>query len=384
MAKEVTRYIKREVERELWARAAGRCQFNGCNRPLYKSPVTQEQANISEKAHVYSYAKNGPRGWGPFITNKKALNHVPNLMLVCHDCHNLIDQEQDGGRYTAAQLLKWKDEHEKRVAINTGIDPSKKSHVVLYGANIGDEISKLQPEHCKEALFPRMNPADERTICLSMSWEGKDDKPEYWVTESGNLDTTFNKEIRPLIKEGNPSHFSVFTLAPMPLMIKLGALFTEKNNVDVYQLHREPHPTWHWLQGPTPTDFIVKQPVETKSPPVLVISLSDSIAHDRVWSVVGKDISLWELTIERPHNDFLKSMDQLSQYREAVRGLLAAIGQAHGIATPLSIFPAMPVACAVELGRVRMPKACMPLVIYDQNSKLNKFISALTIGGHDE
>ncbi|MDH3347163.1 MAG: hypothetical protein OEM02_03550 [Desulfobulbaceae bacterium] len=30
--KKVTRYIKKEVERELWARAAGRCQFNGCNR----------------------------------------------------------------------------------------------------------------------------------------------------------------------------------------------------------------------------------------------------------------------------------------------------------------------------------------------------------------
>ena len=61
---------QREVERELWARAAGRCQFDGCNRPLFKSPVTQEQVNISEKAHIYSFSENGPRGWGPFITNK--------------------------------------------------------------------------------------------------------------------------------------------------------------------------------------------------------------------------------------------------------------------------------------------------------------------------
>ena len=64
--KEVTRYIKKEVERELWARAAGRCQFNGCNRILYKSPVTQERVNISEKAHIYSFSEDGPRGWGPF------------------------------------------------------------------------------------------------------------------------------------------------------------------------------------------------------------------------------------------------------------------------------------------------------------------------------
>ncbi len=47
--KKVSRYIKEEVECELWARAAGRRQFNGCNRILYMSLITQEQGNISEK-----------------------------------------------------------------------------------------------------------------------------------------------------------------------------------------------------------------------------------------------------------------------------------------------------------------------------------------------
>jgi hypothetical protein len=305
-------------------------------------------------------------------------------MLVCHDCHKIIDADKKGERYSAKILGQWKNEHERRIAIVAGVHPSKKSHVILYGENIGEEKSLVQPEHAKEALFPRRYPADERPVCLSMRWEGKDEQPEYWSTESSNLVVAFSKQIQPLIKEGNPGLFSVFALAPMPLLIKLGSLFTDKIDVDVYQLHREPFQSWHWLQGPNPTNFIIKRPVTTKGPPVLVISLSDSIAQDRVWSTVGKDISIWELTIEQPHNDFLKSMDQLSQYREAVRRLLAAIGQAHGLATPLSIFPAMPVACAVEMGRVRMPKACMPLVIYDQNHKLNKFISVLTIGGHDE
>lgn len=40
MVVEVTRHIKRPVERELWARAAARCQFSGCNKLLYKSAVT--------------------------------------------------------------------------------------------------------------------------------------------------------------------------------------------------------------------------------------------------------------------------------------------------------------------------------------------------------
>ena len=53
MAKKVlSRHINPTAEKELWAKSAGRCQFNGCNRILYKSPVTQEPVNISEKAHL--------------------------------------------------------------------------------------------------------------------------------------------------------------------------------------------------------------------------------------------------------------------------------------------------------------------------------------------
>jgi hypothetical protein len=209
MAEEVTRYIKREIERELWARAAGRCQFDGCNRPVFKSPVTQEKVNISEKAHIYSFSETGPRGWGPLVANKKQLNEVANLMLVCHDCHKTIDQDEEGERYSAELLIKWKDEHEKRIAIVTGVAPTKKSHVILYGANIGDERSNLQPEAAKDALFPDWYPAEEHPIHLSMSWERKDSDPAYWGMEAENLRAAFNRQIRPLFHGAECPHLSV-------------------------------------------------------------------------------------------------------------------------------------------------------------------------------
>ena len=45
------RYVPINVRTELWGRAAGRCQFNGCNKILYRSSVTQEQGNFSDEAH---------------------------------------------------------------------------------------------------------------------------------------------------------------------------------------------------------------------------------------------------------------------------------------------------------------------------------------------
>jgi hypothetical protein len=42
--------------------------------------------------------------------------------------------------------------------------------------------------------------------------------------------------------------------------------------------------------------------------------------------------------------------------------------------------PLLPVSAAVEVGRVWMPKADLPLVVYDQNRAVNGFRQALSIG----
>lgn len=377
---EIKRHIPPAIERELWARAAGRCQFNGCNKIIYKSSVTQERVNLAEKAHIYSFSPKGPRGMCPYKSNRKELNSISNLLLVCHGCHETIDQDKAGLRYSAELLMGWKSEHEKRVKIVTGIAPDKKSHVVLYGAKIGDEKSPLRYSETAVAMFPNRYPADENPIHLSMDCEHEDRRPDYWKIESKNLRTKFDKNIVPRIEENNPAHFSLFALAPQPLLIYLGALFTDKRFVDVYQLHREPK-TWEWQPRPTGLKYIVKRPVDFKRPPVLMISLSDRISKDRIRAVLGNKISVWELTINDPHNDFLKSKTQLSIFRETVRKLMVSIKEKHGHAKALSIFPAMPVSCAVELGRVRMPKAEMPWIIYDQNNKAGKFLKSLEISG---
>jgi hypothetical protein len=110
----------------------------------------------------------------------------------------------------------------------------------------------------------------------------------------------------------------------------------------------------------------------------LVLSLSASITSDRIESVLGPGVSIWTVTIPKPHNDFVKSREQLASFRSLVRPLLDQIKALHGQNTPLHIFPAAPLSIAVELGRVRMPKADMPWRIYDQVAERG-FVPALSI-----
>lgn len=382
MAKEVTRYIKNDVERELWARAAGRCQFEGCNRLLFKSPITQEKVNISEKAHIYSFSEEGPRGWGPFKKNPENLNNVDNLMLMCHDCHKTIDQDKEGTKYSGSLLRLWKNNHERRIITVTGISSDKKSYVVFYGSNIGDQKSPIPKNDAINAMFPNHYPSEEKPILLSMSCSHKDKTPEFWKTESTHLQRMFSRVIEYRIEEKISTHFSVFALAPIPLLIQLGSLFTDKIDVDVYQPIREPK-TWKWQTFPEGFEFIIKVPNTFNNPPVLVISLSDKIKYDRIFDVLGKNISVWELTVDDKFigNDTIRSQAQLSLMRTVIRKLMVLIKEKHGFTTTVSVFPAMAVSCSIEMGRARMPKADMPWIIYDQNNEAGEFIMALTIGG---
>lgn len=384
MVSEVTRHIKQGVERELWARAAGRCEFSGCNKLLYKSSVTQESVNIAQKAHIYSFSENGPRGWGPFKWNLSTVNDISNLMLMCHECHKKIDQYNDGGRYPADMLIKWKSEHEQRVEIVTGIQSDKKTHLVLYGANIGSEKSIIEYCKCAEAIFPNWYPASERPITLSMNSELKDKDPTYWQAESNHLYQSYERYIAPLISQDECKHYSIFALAPQPLLIQLGALHTDKISVETYQLHREPK-DWRWQEAPENADYIINVPNEFNGIPALVISLSDRVVHERITRVLGDDVTIWEITVSNPNNDFLKSREQLVLFRKHMREMMVDIKAKHGNTTPLHIFPVMPVSCSVELGRIRMPKAEMPWIIYDHDIDTQEFKETIELKGdvHD-
>ena len=85
------------------------------------------------------------------------------------------------------------------------------------------------------------------------------------------------------------------------------------------------------------------------------------------------------MTIDEPVNDFLKSPNQLSTFRDQYKKLLDRIKAVHGDDAILHVFPAVPVSVALEMGRVRMPKADLKMIIYDQNRTVGGFVQAIAI-----
>ena len=362
----------------LWAKAAGRCQFSGCNKLLYCSEITLEPVNIADNAHIYSFEERGPRRHDGIKLEK--INDVDNLMLLCKTCHKTIDNN-DGKQYPIELLKAWKHEHETRVRIVTGIDPNRKTLVVVYTAAIDRQNLHLNSDDLLKTLFPQKYPISPNPIDLSLKIPIKDNTPIYWEAESASLRQLFESNIPSEISRG-ASDFTIFAIAPQPLLILLGTLFSDKRIVEVRQLMREPQ-TWTWQMPPKRFKLQIKKPDHpTGNAPALNLSISAHINNERIAPLVKEGTDIWTITPEGGEcgNDIIRCPEQLSHFRKVIRVLIKQMMEQYGMRTPLHIFPAMPVSCAVELGRIRMPKADMPWLIYDQPNNQKSFSYALSIG----
>jgi hypothetical protein len=359
----------------LWAISGGRCEYAGCNKVLHTDILTNKKSNSAYIAHVVADEPNGPRG--DTLRSKLLANDIRNIMLLCDTHHRMVDADEV--TYTESYLLAMKQQHEERIRRITDIAPNMSSEIILYGANIGVNNSAFSYQSVSEAMLYDYYPANDYPIELGLrNSPFADDIDTYWVAEEANLSTQFNQKIKPRLMLDNTHHYSVFAIAPQPLLIKLGVLLNDLNNVKVYQKHREPS-TWKWQTASPEIKYVLREPVDKTKIPVLVFSLSATITHDRIRTVLGDNVSVWEVTISStPNNDFLKTEELLSDFRRTVRNAFDKIKLNHGC-TELHIFPAMPVSASVELGRVWMPKVDMPMTIYDANKAKNDFYKTMTI-----
>jgi len=370
MAKRNRVDIPERIKLQLWLKAGGRCQYKGCNKPLWRDDLTLKEMNRAYIAHIIDVNPQTHR-YDKSLSPKLSAD-INNLMLLCDEHHRLIDREGEK-EHSVERLQKMKQIHEKRIELLTSISPDKKSYIILYGANIGEHSSNLSCKKAAIAMTPEWYPAENNAIELSLKNSSFIDKDnDYWKIEIEHLRKQFNTRVKPRF-DTEIEHVSIFGLAPQPLLIELGRLFSDIPAAEIYQLHREP-PDWKW-QNKRSSKIKILEPkhLNKKNLIALNISLSATIIPDRIHSILGKDCAIWTITTAHPNNDFIKTRAQLHEFREKMRLLLNKIKSIYGEGNKIHIFPAMPVSAAVELGRIWMPKADLPLIIYDQNNKNGGF-----------
>ena len=177
----------------LWGKAAGRCEYEGCNIPLWVDSLTKSEFNISYIAHIIADSPSGPRG--DAFLSEKLKDDISNLMLLCDAHHRLIDRESVD-KYTVERLHRMKTAHENRIEILSSITPDKQSHVLVYGANIGKNTASITWQRAAQAMQPDWYPAELNPIEISLVNSSFTDKEDnFWVTERENLRRLFLERV---------------------------------------------------------------------------------------------------------------------------------------------------------------------------------------------
>lgn len=99
------------TQRQLFASSGGYCQNPGCNQPLF---IDAEKAKVSvaEMAHIYAAEDDGPRPNADFTPEERGA--FDNLILLCANCHTVIDKAPDA--FPDTVISRWKSDHESRIA----------------------------------------------------------------------------------------------------------------------------------------------------------------------------------------------------------------------------------------------------------------------------
>lgn len=358
----------------LCSKAAGRCEFKGCNEYVFQDVITLTEFNKSNVAHIVASSPDGPRG--DELRSHELSNKLENLMLMCPAHHKLIDDNEE--EYPEAVLLAMKQEHEERIRELCSLIDLPKSERIHFTSPIKNLVfTQNYYQHTAKALLPLKRAASNTGIAMSIQSNHDYNSPEYWQDVDKQLVQTFERKIVNILDSEPNTHFSVFPLAPIPLIMKLGFLFMDKTGVDVYQKKRQPD-TWEWEESSQTNIFTIEKSIISKGHKVaMVLSLTSEISMDRITNVFDADI-IYVIKSANMGVDSIKSREDLSAFWHKYQSVCDEAKNTDK-ADEICVFPAIPVSAAFEVGHRYMPGVYPKLRIFDDN---NGFFETLTIGGN--
>lgn len=347
----------------------GKCEFRGCNDSVIEDMLTGDRSNFSNYAHIIASSEKGPRGDKEL--SKILSNDENNVMVLCRKHHKEVDDNPE--KYTIDFLKEMKSEHENYIKDLMKIKKESTVIGIKYTFNISDRVPKINDDDVRKCAFRQNYYCNGNIINLSDNKSDERDNEDLYKFEMENIERNFLQLVKPLLKKEIVPKIFLCAIAPQPLLIYLGTLFSDISDVSVQQLQREPKQEWYLSDKKDEKfDVSIIIPQKKYSKVALNISITADISEDRIRAIVGDECDIIKLESNIHSNDIIKCKNQLEMYKSRIREIYEYIKDKYGRNCEISVFPAMPISIAIETGRCWMKKAHPSLVIYDEKKGFKK------------
>ncbi|MEY1677893.1 SAVED domain-containing protein [Gordonia sp. ABKF26] len=373
--------IKDSVRNALWARAAGRCTI--CNRRLLGDTRTYlHSVLLAELAHNIGATSSSGSPRSARSNYHPDTEAEENLLLLCHDCHRIIDHPEHIEFFPPDKLREIKMSFERRIEMATSDGGLTRTAALRVGANIHGSFALASPHEVAETLF-RANylglvetrRSGDFTCRISGNAGGKG----FWPSGEQSIDDTV-EQVRQAVDSGDVAHISVFAIAPIPLLVYLGWLLDDKTPTRIYQKQRDHTVGWSWSDDARVVDFAIAVPDTDRDPSdvVLLCEVTSEITVDRLPDHLSAAPVVTLKPAQVPPSPVLITNEQtLAKLAARWRELLAQTESRFPAARRWHLVASAPVSVAIELGRAIMREAHPAVDIYERTAAA--YVRAISI-----
>lgn len=356
----------------IWVKSAGRC--NICNVFMLNSGRTYfHSVTVAEMAHMIgaTATEGSPRGEDEVLDDAEA---EENLLLLCHECHRLVDNKAHLEFFPASKLRALKADHENRILKATEIGGMKRTGVVRVGSNIRGSFSMASRKEVAATLF-----ADNFLGLVESRWsgdftirlQGDETDQGFWSSACAAVDKSLEM-VRQSIDADEVEHISVFAFAPIPILVHLGASLDDKIDKRIYQKHRDAAQGWGWREGQSVVVFTHENatPELEGEEVVLLVSVSAPVEPSRLPMAI-RELPRFVLDPAgvSPSPTLVTSEKTLNAFAIAWRQMLGQVEAAYPLAKRWHLVAAAPVSVSVEAGRAFMRQAQPRVTVYQRTGE---------------
>ncbi len=338
--------------------------------------MTHREIFLGEVAHIVGQkdSDRSPRGKGELDVRQR--DSAANLMLICADNHDEIDDKAVLDAATVERLLSVKHRHEARVKHVTGLGAGADSLVLRMIADVRGYAVELGQDAASTAVFangkfPYFALAYDRHS-LEIDLRGVPGEAEagdaYYTSAMAIIDDIIDRRLRDGIKRDAVPHMSVFAFGRIPLLVYLGSRLDDTVPTAIFQRHRSSE-SWDWPSDPgvTAKFSLALQNEQPAMEAVLVLNISGTINPSELPSDLAALPQYTIDVVDAPATmDVIDSPIVLRRFEQTVRELLSHLEKANKTVRRLHVMPALPLSAAVVLGRIGNPDVHPALLIYER------------------
>lgn len=402
--------LKPGDERLLWGRAGGRCQR--CNFDLSRDVSGWRAYNLAENAHIVASSQGGVRG----DSKQSAVlaESIENHLLLCRNCHKIVDEKHRGEKlFPTKALLKLKHDQEALVRRLMNLAKKPQSVAVYISAAVGE--SRLQPLAVNDIntaivnanLVPALSYPIHIDLFSLLDVDALDSTPEFWAIARKKVRNELEAKVLDSahVKLNQVEHFSLFGLAPIPVLALLGSLIPDTRKAMVFEpymteLNPDKEPlaneieahirqfdrdkaTWSWPEKRTLPEAAFSYQLESdhkeqQGGNVAVLCELSFPTHVQLVRDVLPDAPLYKFAALQVNPNLIQAHVDVETFMTAFRNMLSHIERVHGHNTCVHLFGALPVSCAIALGRIQV-KGALPMVLYNRQQNPSRYEYSFTL-----